>query len=58
VFFDFPAQQVQLVICGAGHIAVPLARYARDAGFFVAVIDDREDYANQERFTDCLGLRG
>lgn len=53
VFFDFPAQRVQLVICGAGHIAVPLSRYARDAGFVVVVIDDREDYANQERFPDC-----
>lgn len=53
VFFDFPGQEVQLVICGAGHIAVPLARYARDARFAVTIIDDREDYANRERFTDC-----
>ncbi len=53
VFFDFPAQEVQLVICGAGHIAVHLARYARDAGFPVMIIDDREDYANQQRFMDC-----
>jgi xanthine dehydrogenase accessory factor len=53
VFFDFPGQEVRLVICGAGHIAVPLARYARDARFSVIIIDDREDYANRERFTDC-----
>ncbi len=53
VFFDFPAQEVKLVICGAGHIAVPLARYGRDAGFSVTVIDDREDYANRGRFPDC-----
>ena len=53
VFFDLPAQSVQLIICGAGHIAVPLARYARDAGFAVTVIDDREDFANRERFPDC-----
>ncbi|HYA40504.1 MAG TPA: XdhC family protein [Syntrophobacteraceae bacterium] len=53
VFFDFPGREVQLVICGAGHIAVPLARYARDAGFSVTVIDDREEYANRERFADC-----
>jgi len=53
VFFDFPGREVQLVICGAGHIAVPLARYARDAGFSVTVIDDREDYANRERFPHC-----
>lgn len=41
------------MICGAGHIAVHLARYARDAGFPVMIIDDREDYANQQRFMDC-----
>ena len=53
VFFDLPAQGSQLIVCGAGHIAVPLARYARDAGFAVTVIDDREDFASQERFPDC-----
>jgi len=53
VFFDLPAQSAHLVVCGAGHIAVPLARYARDAGFAVTVIDDREDFASRERFPDC-----
>jgi len=53
VFFDLPSQSTQLIVCGAGHIAVPLARYARDAGFAVAIIDDREDFANAERFPGC-----
>jgi xanthine dehydrogenase accessory factor len=53
VFFDLPAQEYRLVICGAGHIAMPLARYARDAGFTVTVIDDREDFATQQRFEGC-----
>lgn len=53
VFFDFPGREVRLVICGAGHIAVPLAGYALDAGFSVTVIDDREDYANPKRFPNC-----
>jgi xanthine dehydrogenase accessory factor len=53
VFFDFPAREFQVVICGAGHIAVPLARYAGDMGFFVLVIDDRDDYANKARFPTC-----
>ena len=53
VFFDLPAQSAQLIICGAGHIAVPLARYARDTGFAVTVIDDREDFASPERFPGC-----
>jgi xanthine dehydrogenase accessory factor len=53
VFFDLPAQSAQLIICGAGHIAVPLARYAGDSGFAVTVIDDREDFASPERFPGC-----
>lgn len=53
VFFDFPAQEFRVVICGAGHIALPLARYALDAGFLVTVVDDREDYANAARFPGC-----
>ncbi len=53
VFFDLPAQSAHLIVCGAGHIAVPLARYALDAGFAVTVIDDREDFASPERFPGC-----
>lgn len=53
VFFDMPARIAQLIICGAGHIAVPLARYAGDAGFSVTVIDDREDFASAERYPGC-----
>jgi len=53
VYFDILFQKLQLVVCGAGHIAVPLARFARDAGFAVTVIDDREDFASPERFPGC-----
>ena len=40
----------RLVIVGAGHIAVPLARAGVDLGFDVTVLDDREAFATQERF--------
>lgn len=53
VFFDLLSQTVHLVICGAGHIAVPLARYAIDLGFTVSIIDDRPDFANELRFPHC-----
>jgi xanthine dehydrogenase accessory factor len=53
VFFDLLARSIHLVICGAGHIAVPLARYACDVGFNVTVIDDREDFASPGRFPGC-----
>lgn len=40
----------QLIIFGAGHIAVPLAEFGSRAGFSVTVIDDRPSFANESRF--------
>src|SRR5690242_1864517 len=42
-----------LYIFGAGHVALNLYRIARGAGFDVTVVDDREAYANRERFPDA-----
>lgn len=53
VFFDIISSQAHLVICGAGHIAIPLARFAREVGFSVTVLDDRPDFADQQRFPGC-----
>src|SRR5512147_2661300 len=39
-----------LCLFGAGHVAQPLARMAKDAGFRVAVADDRVKFANAARF--------
>ena len=39
-----------LYIFGAGHVALNLYKVARMAGFDVIVVDDREAYANRERF--------
>jgi xanthine dehydrogenase accessory factor len=39
-----------LYIFGAGHIAYSLYQVAQIAGFDITVIDDRETYANRERF--------
>jgi xanthine dehydrogenase accessory factor len=39
-----------LYLFGAGHVAVNLYKVAQIAGFDVTVIDDREAYANRERF--------
>ena len=40
-------------IFGAGHVSLPLAHMSKMAGFRVVVIDDREMYANGERFPDA-----
>ncbi|MFH2047429.1 MAG: XdhC family protein [Pseudomonadota bacterium] len=53
VFFDFISTRAKLIICGAGHIAIPLAQFAQEVGFAVTVIDDRPDFANQARFPGC-----
>lgn len=52
-FFDIIAPDAQLLICGAGHIAIPLARFAREVGFAVTVLDDRPDFAHASRFPGC-----
>src|SRR5579871_123859 len=39
-----------LYIFGAGHVSLELLKAAKNAGFDVIVADDREAYANAERF--------
>jgi xanthine dehydrogenase accessory factor len=42
-----------LYIFGAGHVAYNLYKVAKIAGFDIVVVDDRESYANSERFPDA-----
>ncbi len=42
-----------LYIFGAGHVAYSLYKIARIAGFDVVIADDRESYANSERFPEA-----
>ena len=37
-------------VFGGGHIAVPLVQFAKTLEFTVVVVDDRQDFANKERF--------
>lgn len=50
VHVDPLAPDPRLYIVGAGHVGWHLGRIAADAGFRVHVIDDREKFANSERF--------
>src|ERR671934_326152 len=43
------------VIC-AGHVGAELARLAHEVGFRVHVIDDREKFANAERFPNAVEI--
>jgi xanthine dehydrogenase accessory factor len=40
----------ELYVIGAGHVGFHLANLAHDVGFRVHVVDDREKFANAERF--------
>ena len=42
-----------LYLFGAGHVALNVSKTASRAGFDVTVIDDREAYANRERFPEA-----
>jgi len=45
-----------LYIFGAGHIGLNVYRIARAAGFEVVVVDDRETYANRDRFPEARDI--
>jgi len=53
VFFEVMLAPPKLIVVGAGHIAVPLAKMAKVLDFHVTVIDDRLLYANRERFPEA-----
>lgn len=39
-----------LLICGGGHVSVPVARLGVMLGYQVTVVDDREEFAQPQRF--------
>jgi xanthine dehydrogenase accessory factor len=53
VFIEPVLPPALLYIFGAGHVSVNLYRVAKGAGFDVIVVDDRESYANRERFPEA-----
>jgi xanthine dehydrogenase accessory factor len=50
VYIDPIAPAPPLYVIGAGHVGWHLARFAAEAGFRIHVVDDREKFANRERF--------
>ena len=56
IFIEPILPRAELYIFGAGHVAVNVYRVAKDTGFDVTVIDDRETYANKERFPQATGV--
>jgi xanthine dehydrogenase accessory factor len=52
VFVEPVEPQPRAFLFGAGHISQSLAKIAGLAGFAVTVVDDRESFANRERFPE------
>lgn len=50
LFVEVQSPPAALIICGAGHVAVPLAAMAALCDFDVTVLDDRALYATPARF--------
>ena len=53
IFIEPVLPPALLYIFGAGHVALSLYQTARSAGFDVSIIDDRDTYANRERFPEA-----
>jgi xanthine dehydrogenase accessory factor len=49
VFCELVGGRRDLVICGAGHVSIPVIQLGKQIGFHVTVIDDRPHFANEAR---------
>jgi len=50
VFVEPILPQPMLYVFGGGHVSMAVAKAATAAGFGIGVVDDRETFANEERF--------
>ncbi len=50
IFVEPILPQPMLYVFGGGHVSMALAQTAHTSGFAIGVIDDREAFANRERF--------
>ena len=55
-FVEVLEPPVRLVICGAGHDAIPLVRAASVLGWRVVVVDDREALLTDDRFPEATAF--
>lgn len=52
-FIKIFTPEVRLIIVGAGHVAFHLHKIAKILNFYTVVIDDREEFANKDRFPNA-----
>lgn len=56
LFIEVLHPPYRLVVCGAGHDAIPVVRFASQLGWRVLVVDRREAFLNHERFPGASGF--
>lgn len=49
VFVDIPGNEPKLVVCGAGHVSIPVIRIGEMLGFDVTVLEDRPSFAENAK---------
>ena len=52
IFIDILQPKEEVLIFGAGHIAVCVSKLAKMVGFKVTIIDERKEFANRARFPE------
>jgi xanthine/CO dehydrogenase XdhC/CoxF family maturation factor len=55
-FVEVMVPPIRLVVCGAGHDAIPLVAFAAELGWRVEVVDDRDAFLNPSRFPGAVRL--
>ncbi len=56
VFVEVIRPPVRLVVCGAGHDAIPVVQFAAALGWRVVVVDQRDRFLTAQRFTGAQGF--
>jgi xanthine dehydrogenase accessory factor len=55
-FIEVLQPPLRLLVCGAGHDAVPVVRFAAALGWKAVVVDDRSAFLTAERFPEATGF--
>ncbi len=55
-FFEVLEPPPRLLVCGAGHDAIPLVGFAAALGWQTFVLDDREEFLTGDRFPEASGF--
>jgi len=57
VFIEITGQPESILILGGGHIGLSLYKVCQVLGFYITVVDDREEFSKQDRFPGANVVR-